>query len=222
MEELIIIGAGATGRELVSVISDINAQKPTWKLVGFLDDDPAKQGRSLNGVPVLGPVAGARQYQARMVVAIAVSRDQQRRQKIVGQLALDREQFATIIHPSANISQFAQVGAGTVVLHNVVVTHDTVIGENVIIQYNVSIAHDVVIGDFVTIAPGAIISGFVHLRAGVYAGAGSTIINGAGNRPRVIGEGALIGIGAVVVGDVAPGITMVGNPARPLPVMRRS
>src|ERR1700725_6300 len=102
MDELIIIGAGATGRELVSVISDINAQKPAWKLVGFLDDDPAKQGRTLNGVPVLGPVAAAGQYQARVVIAIAVSRDQQRRQKIVGQLALEREQFATIIHPSAN------------------------------------------------------------------------------------------------------------------------
>jgi sugar O-acyltransferase (sialic acid O-acetyltransferase NeuD family) len=222
MDELIIIGAGATGRELVSVISDINAQKPAWKLVGFLDDDPAKQGRTLNGVPVLGPVAAAGQYQARVVIAIAVSRDQQRRQKIVGQLALEREQFATIIHPSANVSQFARVGAGGVVLHNVVVTHDTVIGEHVIIQYNVSIAHDVVIGDFVTIAPGAIISGFVHLGAGVYAGAGSTIINGTGSRPRIIGEGALIGIGSVVVGDVSPGITVVGNPARPLPIMRRS
>jgi sugar O-acyltransferase (sialic acid O-acetyltransferase NeuD family) len=222
MEQLIIIGAGATGRELVSVISDINAQRPTWKLIGFLDDDPAKQGRTLNGVPVLGPVATARKYQARAVIAIAVSHDEQRRQKIAAQLALEREQFAAIIHPSANISRFAQVGAGAVVLHNVVITHDTVIGEHVIIQYNVSVAHDVVIGDFVTIAPGAIISGFVHLGSGVYAGAGSTIINGTANRPRVIGEGALIGIGSVVVSDVAPGITVVGNPARPLPTMRRS
>ena len=35
-----------------------------------------------------------------------------------------------------------------------------------------------------------------------------------GDKPLVIGAGALVGMGAVVTRDVAPGAVVVGNPAR--------
>jgi acetyltransferase-like isoleucine patch superfamily enzyme len=47
---------------------------------------------------------------------------------------------------------------------------------------------------------------------GASIGSGATILGGVR-----IGAGATVGAGAVVVGDVAPGATVVGNPARPLP-----
>ncbi len=46
-------------------------------------------------------------------------------------------------------------------------------------------------------------------------GANATILCGV-----TIGEGATVGAGAVVVSDVPPGMTVVGNPARPLPIRR--
>jgi len=46
---------------------------------------------------------------------------------------------------------------------------------------------------------------------GVTIGAGSIILPGIG-----IGENAFVGAGSVVVKSVEPGITVVGNPARPL------
>ena len=46
---------------------------------------------------------------------------------------------------------------------------------------------------------------------------GATIGSGAVILPGVtIGEGAMVGAGAVVTKDVPPGVTVVGNPARPL------
>jgi len=46
---------------------------------------------------------------------------------------------------------------------------------------------------------------------GASIGSGATILGGV-----TVGAGALVGAGAVVTRDVAPGVTVVGNPARPL------
>ncbi|HYG33709.1 MAG TPA: hypothetical protein VEC99_02930, partial [Clostridia bacterium] len=57
----------------------------------------------------------------------------------------------------------------------------------------------------------AVVSGFVQLGRSCYVGAGAMI------RQRLqIGDGALVGIGAVVLRDVPAEMTVVGNPARPL------
>lgn len=49
---VLIVGAGWAGRTVAGVI-DTNLESG-YEIVGFVDDDPVKQGRSLMGVPVLG------------------------------------------------------------------------------------------------------------------------------------------------------------------------
>lgn len=39
MKNLIIIGAGGCGRELLQWVKDINKVKKLWNIKGFLDDD---------------------------------------------------------------------------------------------------------------------------------------------------------------------------------------
>jgi acetyltransferase-like isoleucine patch superfamily enzyme len=73
-----------------------------------------------------------------------------------------------------------------------------------------------VIGDFVTLAPGAKINGNVVVQDHAYIGTGAMIRQGRPGEPLVIGEGAIVGMGAVVTRSVPPGVTVVGNPARPL------
>ena len=73
------------------------------------------------------------------------------------------------------------------------------------------VEHDCVIGDFVTFAPGAKVNGNVTVGDHAYIGSGAVIRQGV-----TIGAGAVVGMGAVVLNDVAPGVTVVGNPARPL------
>jgi sugar O-acyltransferase (sialic acid O-acetyltransferase NeuD family) len=73
------------------------------------------------------------------------------------------------------------------------------------------VEHDCVIGDFVTFAPGAKVNGNVTIGDHAHIGSGAVIRQGL-----TIGVGAFVGMGAVVTRDVPPGVTVVGNPAKPL------
>ena len=63
-----MIGAGEAGARLTRDF----ARSRQWRVVGLIDDDPAKRGRLLHGVSVLGPIsslpAWARKYGVRQVI----------------------------------------------------------------------------------------------------------------------------------------------------------
>ncbi|HEY9593597.1 MAG TPA: nucleoside-diphosphate sugar epimerase/dehydratase [Spirochaetia bacterium] len=53
-----IVGAGFTG---TTIAAEIRAKKVFGRVVAFLDDDPAKIGKKIDGVPVLGPIEAVAQ-----------------------------------------------------------------------------------------------------------------------------------------------------------------
>lgn len=105
------------------------------------------------------------------------------------------EVFAVDIHPGARI------GRGLLLDH----ATGIVIGETAVIADNVTILHNVTLGGT------GKVSGDRHPKIGdrVFIGAGTMVL---GNIR--IGEGAKIGAGSVVLKDVPPHSTSVGNPAR--------
>jgi sugar O-acyltransferase (sialic acid O-acetyltransferase NeuD family) len=208
--DLIILGAGGSSREIAELVADLNRAGQAWKLSGFLDDDPAKTGRLVDGFPILGPLSSVGGYpEARFVLGIASYKQPDLRRSIIARLHLLPERFATLVHPSASVSSLARLGQGAAVLHNVVITSTTVIGDHVLISQGAMLGHDVTVGSYATIAPAAIVSGGVRVEECVYIGAGAVIAPGV-----AIGSGALIGVGAVVIADVDSGSTVFGNPAR--------
>lgn len=52
MRRVLVIGAGKAGRTLVEAYRKLNP--PPFLLIGFIDDDPAKRGKSYHGFAVLG------------------------------------------------------------------------------------------------------------------------------------------------------------------------
>jgi serine O-acetyltransferase len=119
--------------------------------------------------------------------------------RVVNHLA--RFLTAIDIHPGARIGR------------NFFIDHGfTVIGETAEIGDDVTIYQSVTLGGT---NPSTGVGGKRHptLRDRVVIGSGAQILG-----PVEVGEGAKVGANSVVTKDVAPGATMVGIPARPVPI----
>ena len=117
--------------------------------------------------------------------------------------------FATLVDPSALVSNRVDIGEGSIICAGTIITVDIKIGNHVIINLDCTIGHDDVIEDFVTIYPSVNVSGNVLIGECSELGTGMRIIQGKKVAPNTI-----IGAGAVVVKDCAESGTYVGSPAK--------
>ena len=105
-----------------------------------------------------------------------------------------------MIEPTAHIAAYATVDAGK--------EGRTYVGPRSFIMKHVHVGHDALIQEDCEVAPGTVIAGYVILRRGVKVGVNASIL------PYVcVGEGAVIGAGAVVNRHVASGAVVAGVPA---------
>lgn len=121
---------------------------------------------------------------------------------------LDLPEMPAIIHPSANISRHAALGAGTLAVAGVVVNINANIGRSVILNTACSVDHDCELADYVHVSPGARLAGGVHVGKGSWIGIGAVVREGI-----KIGNNAVVGAGAVVISDVEDGDIVFGVPA---------
>jgi UDP-3-O-[3-hydroxymyristoyl] glucosamine N-acyltransferase len=108
---------------------------------------------------------------------------------------------------TVEIGDYVEIGANCTVVRAAL--DKTIVEDYVKTDDHVHIAHNCRIGARTQVAAGAIISGSVTVAADVWIGPNATISDYI-----QIGEGARIAIGAVVLRDVEPGATMIGNPAK--------
>jgi sugar O-acyltransferase (sialic acid O-acetyltransferase NeuD family) len=208
--DLVIVGAGGFGRETAQAVHAINECGGAWRLLGFLDDDPARHGTSVDGTAVIsGRDEIWRLPSASVVVCTGRPDDYVSRLRIVSELGLPTERYATIIHPTAAISASSSIGPGSVLLAQVALTAAVQVGGHVAIMPQVVLTLVDVVEDFATLASGVRLGGSVHVGRAAYLGAGALVREG-----RSVGTGALVGMGAVVTCDVPADEVWAGVPAR--------
>jgi len=212
--DLVIVGAGGFGRETAQAVHDINEAGGTWRLLGFMDDDSARHGSSVDGITVIGGRDEVRsRADASVVVCTARPDDHVSRPRIVGELDLPAARYATIVHPTAAVSASSSIGPGSVLLAHVALTTAVRVGRHVAIMPQVVLTHDDVVEDFATLASGVRLGGSVRVGRAAYLGAGALVREGCS-----VGAGALVGMGAVVTRDIPAYEVWAGVPARYLRV----
>jgi sugar O-acyltransferase (sialic acid O-acetyltransferase NeuD family) len=172
----------------------------------FVTDNPLEHGE-LFGVPIVGP---DRAHGRSFVISVSNARIRRVLAEKVGAAAID------LIDNKAVIRAGAELGRGAVLCAFTLIEGPTSVGEHFHANNYAYVAHDCELGNFVTLGPKACINGNVIVEDDVYIGAGALVRQGQPGQPRRIGRGATVGMGAVVLNDVPPGVTVVGNPARPV------
>ncbi|HEX9465661.1 MAG TPA: acetyltransferase [Alphaproteobacteria bacterium] len=125
--------------------------------------------------------------------------------------------FATVVHPQAFVSKYAEIGPGAQIMPRAAVCARATIGENSLINTSAIIEHDVKIARHVVVSSGAVLAGAIEVgeltHFGSAAFANGTMILGAVAVLQYvkIGKGCLIGMGAIVLRDVPDGTKVIGR-----------
>lgn len=209
MKKLLIYGSGGFAREVAWL-----AQECGYNVAAFVDDNQELWGCKVNHIPVIGLEQAVAEF-AQHPIVIAVGSPHTRARLAHNASACGFE-FATLIHPQTRMSEFVNIGTGVVITAGNILTVNITLGDHVQINLDCTVGHDAILEDYVTLAPGVHVSGWVHIRRFAYLGTGAVVINGTRDAPIEIGEGAVIGAGAVVTKSIPAGVTAVGVPARPI------
>jgi sugar O-acyltransferase (sialic acid O-acetyltransferase NeuD family) len=211
VRELVVYGASGHGDALSKILA---GSAMDWRTIAFIDDTPAKHGTKLSGVPVVSFEQWLTEFRDRSCF-VAVGNGSAR-STIVQRLTQAGAIFPRI-HPAETTGSVPfRMGIGSVICTPGFVGSAVSVGDHVQIMPMVSLGHDVEIKSFATICPGATISGHVIIGEGAFLGAGCVVVNGSASKPLVIGAWATVYAGAVVTKQVPARAKVAGNPARPL------
>jgi len=196
-----IFGTGGFAREVACLLHDLGRGD---RIASFHEPDEVFEARDLLGVPVR-PQSAFDPTRHRAIIGIG---NPAIREKVARELPQETN-FDTLVHPNVVMSQWVDVGEGSVICAGTVLTCQITIGRHCHLNLNTTVGHDCSFGDFCTIAPGTNISGNVDFGTRVDVGS-----QAAFRQHLTICDDVVIGMGAVVVKDIVQPGTYVGVPAK--------
>ena len=209
VKDLVIIGAGGFGREVADTVRCINRHKESYQLLGFVDDADHLKNQRINDLTVLGNREDLKRMSAGREIYAVIAIADAGLKRLIAQDLDGVVLWENIIHPTALISDFCEMGTGNILQAFTIIAPNTTIGNHCMINTRSGMGHDAVMEDYVSVMSLCDITGGVCLKEGAYLALGVGIIPGV-----TIGEGAYLCAGSIIFKDVEPGATMIGNPAK--------
>ena len=213
MQDLVIVGAGGNTR----VILDMIALGGRYRVVGLLDDNPARVGEVMMGAPILGPRSKLRELWDQglrlAVVGVGAAKSTALRRQICDEVRELGFELPNIIHPTAILAPSAALGSGLLVMAGVIVNPCARIEDDVLVNTGSLVEHDCVLEQGSFLAPGVKLAGGTRVGRGAFVGVGAISIQGI-----QIGEESLVAAGAVLTKDVPARHFARGVPATVSPM----
>ncbi|HET9790346.1 MAG TPA: hypothetical protein VFR08_03515 [Candidatus Angelobacter sp.] len=213
-KNIVVIGAGGMAREVRWLIEDLSVISPQYEFLGYVVSDLKKLGPHDSKQEILGDYGWLKQNRAKVdAVAIGIGAPAARL-KVAEELKelLHGVEYPALVHPTAILDRrTAKIEEGVLVCAGVVATVNITLRKFALCNFGCTLGHEVTVGCGSVINPGANISGGVLLGDGVQISTGVQVL-----QYLMVGNGATVGAGAVVTKDVAPGVTVVGIPAKVL------
>lgn len=204
MTTLLLIGGGGHCRSCIDVIES----HPDYDIAGIVLPD-ASHTEPVLGYPVVGIDEDLKKLVSKTpgaLVTVGQIHSPGIRIRLFSKLKKLNADLPSIIASTANCSQHASVGCGTIVMHGAFVNAAAYIGENCIINSQALVEHDVQIESHCHIATGARINGGVEIGMGSFVGSGVIIREGV-----KIGARSIIGAGQVVLKDIPEDTVLKGH-----------
>lgn len=202
IEALGLLGTGGHAK----VVYDAVVEGGLARSVRAFDDDPGRTGVTFLDLRV--EAAGAALADLPKDIHVAIGNNRARWSAAERVRAAGRSVF-TVVHPRAQLSSYATVGAGAFVAAFAVLAPGVTVGECAIVNHSAIVDHDCLVGPNAHVAPHVTLGGGVRIGTGALIGAGAVVLPGV-----TVGDWAVVGAGAVVTRPVPDGSTVIGIPAR--------
>ncbi len=196
---ILLIGGGAGGG---SVTLDAISRVQHQRAVGILDNNTALHGKSMMGVPILGPNSMAAELWEKGVfdaAIICITGNIADRTAIFENMRGKGIRFANVIDPSTVVKSYVSMGEGNLIMGNGYLAPSCVLGDNNFLASHTCIEHHTKVGSHCTFGPRSTTSGAVTIGDRVKFGMGVLV------EPYLtIGDNCLIPSGCVLTNNLPP------------------
>lgn len=202
---------GAGNAEGVRLAQRVIARSGAYSRLLLLDDDPAKHGRTVLGVPIVGPIDALGGAPTGSAAVNLVARRTASRAAVHRRIVASGVPLLTLVHPGVDADD-CTLGRGVLVYEQAILSPGTTLGDGACVLVRGVVGHGATVGAGCVVAPGAVLNARVRLGERVYVGCNASVL------PDVtVGDDATVGANTMVAGDVPAGASVLGVPGQVLP-----
>lgn len=203
---VVIVGAGRHGRNVFGILSKAEGGHA---VAGFIDDTKPV-GEAVIGCHVLGgfELMDDPGFVSDHAWFVALG-DARIRCEIGERLLAAGASIINVVHPSADVSEYSEIGVGVFVAHFTWIGSLSRIEDWALIEGYAHIGCDVDVGRAAFIGPACVLTGGVKVGEYSFLGTGAVVSNEI-----TVGANCVVGANSAVVRDIPDGSRAQGLPAR--------